>query len=256
MTQENPFVSVIMPCYNAENLLARSIDSVIAQRYQNWELLIIDDCSTDNSTKVIDEYCSKDSRIRHLRTSAQSGSPAEPRNMGIRNARGRYIAFLDSDDLWLPSKLEHQIAVFQNADDAVAVVFSDYEKFSDEANFAQNRVVKAPKKITYQRLLKGNCIGNLTGMFDTSKTGKIFQKQIGHEDYLFWLNCLKAGFLATNTRTVEARYRQVNTSISGNKGDAFKWTWSIYYNELKLGFLKSIYYFSFYAIKGLLKFIK
>lgn len=263
MSEKNPLVSVIMPCYNAECLISHSIDSVISQTYSNWELLVIDDCSKDNSATVVKSYVNKDSRIKYLKTDFPSGSPAEPRNIGIKVAQGRFIAFLDSDDLWLPTKLDNQVKTFITTDESdVAVVFSDYEKFSNGEENYENRIVNAPRLVTYKKLLKGNCIGNLTGLLDTEKVGKIFQKKIGHEDYLFWLSCLKPSvgsktvYKALNTQTVEAKYRQVSTSTSGNKGNAFKWTWNIYYRELRLGLFSSIYHFICYAVKGVLKFIK
>ena len=266
MSENLPLVSVIMPCYNAEKLISHSIESVISQTYNNWELLVIDDCSKDNSAFVIKSYCDKDDRVKYYKTDVPSGSPAEPRNVGIKAAKGRFIAFLDSDDLWFSSKLENQVKTFLSCnDESVAVVFSYYEKFSDEKNNTEQherRVVTSPSLVTYKKLLNGNCIGNLTGILDTEKIGKIYQKKVGHEDYLFWLTCLKPvvssnnTFKAINTNTVEAKYRQVSTSTSGNKGNAFKWTWNIYYNELKLGMLSSIYHFTCYAVKGVLKFIK
>lgn len=262
MVENPPLASVIMPCYNAGNLISQSIESVTSQTYKDWELLIIDDCSQDNSADVVKAYCEKDSRIKYLKTDVSSGTPAEPRNVGIRAARGRFIAFLDSDDLWLPSKLENQISFFQSCkEDSVAVVFSNYGKFSDE-NKNTGRVVRAPLLVSYKKLLNGNCIGNLTGMFDTEKVGKVYQKKIGHEDYLFWLTCLKPsernkdGWKAANTGTIEACYRQTKTSVSSDKITAFKWTWRIYRKELRLNLMVSLYHFCIYAVKGVVKFLR
>ena len=101
----NPQISVITPCYNAESTIRETIDSVLRQTFKDWELLIIDDCSTDNSAEIIREYSSRDSRIKYFKTEEKSGSPSTPRNIGIDNASGEYIAFLDADDVWLPDKL-------------------------------------------------------------------------------------------------------------------------------------------------------
>ena len=126
-----PTVSVIMPTHNDVKYLTRAIDSVISQSFKDWELLVVDDGSTDDTPTVIAEYAKKDSRIRPFRIEKASGSPTKPRNIGIENATGRYIAFLDSDDLWLPTKLEHQMALFEKEDKA-AIVFSYYKVISEE----------------------------------------------------------------------------------------------------------------------------
>ena len=127
----NETVSVIMPVYNAEKYIAFAIDSVLAQSYSNWELLIVDDCSTDLSVSLVSNYVKKDDRVHLFHTDKPSGSPCEPRNIGIRYARGRYIAFLDSDDMWLPNKLEEQLKMFEGG--KIAIVYSNYEKISEEA---------------------------------------------------------------------------------------------------------------------------
>jgi glycosyltransferase involved in cell wall biosynthesis len=246
-------VSIITPCFNAERYIAICIQSVSAQTYFNWEMLIVDDCSTDNSIPIISEYVKKDSRIKLFSTEGQSGSPVLPRNIGIQNARGRYIAFLDSDDVWLPKKLECQIELLNNKDTAVA--FSYYEKISEDGG-RSNRIIFSPDIVTYKRLLKGNCIGNLTAMYDTSKTGKVFFPSIGHEDYALWLDILRMGYIARNTRTVEALYRTRKNSLSTNKLVASRWTWNIYYQYLRLSFLKSLCYFIIYLVKASVKFLK
>lgn len=119
-------VSVIIPCYNSERYIVQSIESVIMQTFQQWEMIIVDDCSTDNSADIIKKYEAKDFRIRYLKTNEPSGSPSIPRNIGIREARGRYIAFLDSDDIWLPKKLEEQLKFIDQPN--VAMVFSNFGK--------------------------------------------------------------------------------------------------------------------------------
>lgn len=249
----NPFFSIIMPCYNGAKYIADSIQSVIAQTYSDWELLIIDDCSTDDSVDIIKQFISKDSRIKLLQTEQPSGSPTLPRNTGIKNAQGRFIAFLDCDDMWLPNKLETQLPMFNN--EKTAVVFSYYEKMDGDGQ-RDNRIIKSPAVVSYSTLLKGNCIGNLTGVYDTEKTGKIYQKNIHHEDYVMWLSILSQGWVATNTKTCEAVYREQKNSVSGNKLQVLSWVWNIYRKELKLSLMKSIYYYMFYIVKASLKFLK
>ena len=174
-----PLVSIITPCYNAAPFISQAIESVLAQSFGDWEMIIVDDCSSDDSLSIIQKYARIDSRIRYLRTDKPSGSPTLPRNMGIKEAKGRYIAFLDSDDIWLPNKLSDQLKVFEKSE--VAIVFSNYEKVSLGGERCGREVI-APCEVDYRLLLKGNCIGCLTAMYDSALTGKIFFKEIGHED--------------------------------------------------------------------------
>jgi glycosyltransferase involved in cell wall biosynthesis len=179
-----PLVSVITSCYNSSNFVSQSIESVINQTYRNWELIIVDDCSTDSSVEIIKNFIRKDNRIKLFLLSKNSGSPVKPRNTGIRNAQGRYIAFLDSDDIWLPTKLEKQLLFFD--DDQTAIVFSYYEKIT-EMGERNNRIIFSPKMVTYKKLLQGDCIGFLSAMYDTQKTGEVTFPEINCEDYAFWL---------------------------------------------------------------------
>lgn len=245
--------SIIMPCHNGSQYLTESIESVLAQTCSDWELIVVDDGSTDNSVDIVRGFVEKDSRIKLFHTERASGSPTEPRNIGIQHATGRYIAFLDCDDVWLPTKLEKQLPLFEH--EKTAVVFSYYEKMTEEGK-RNNRIIKSPDKVSYNFLLQGNCIGNLTGVYDTHKVGKVFQKKIRHEDYVMWLSVLKNGWIAENTNSREAVYREQKGSTSGNKFVVFKWTWNIYRNELKFPVWKSLFYFSCYACRAILKFLK
>ena len=242
-----------MPCHNGSSTLPQAVESVLAQSFADWELLIIDDASADGSTLVAEEYCAMDSRIKLLRTQNPIGKPATPRNVGIEAALGRFIAFLDCDDQWLPEKLEHQLPLFEKADCAAA--FSFYKKM-DAAGNVRPAVVMSPAVVSFEQLLDGNCIGNLTGIYDTAKVGKVYQKEIHHEDYLMWLQVLQKGFVARNTGTVEAYYRESGASVSGSKFKALSWTWDIYRKELGLPFMASLLHFTKYAIKALSKKLK
>lgn len=248
-----PKVSVIMPCHNGAKYIAGAIHSVQNQTFSDWELLVIDDCSTDDSLEIIRRFTEEDRRIRFLQTEQSTGFPSDVRNAGIQAAIGRYIAFLDCDDKWLPTKLENQLPLFE--DENVAVVFSWYKKMDENGSIHQNPV-KSPAFVTYKKLLGGNVIGNLTGIYDSKKVGNVFQKQIHHEDYLMWLEILNKGFSAMNTNTIEALYRESNESISGSKLKAFMWTWQIFHRELQLSFVAAIICFIRYAFKGMLKFWK
>ena len=168
----NGLVSIIMPVFNEENHLSSSISSVLSQTYTNWELLVIDDSSTDRSSQIIADYCSRDARIRLFSTNKPSGSPTLPRNIGLEHSKGRFIAFLDSDDQWMPTKLETQTALFQGHPDAL-IVFSNYKMMDEQGRLYEHPVV-APQITDYRHLLKGNVIGCLTAMYDTRKTGFLY----------------------------------------------------------------------------------
>ena len=250
---ESPLISIITPCYNAEKFIRETIESVIAQTYPNWEMIIVDDCSRDNSAQIINEYLSKDSRIRYFKTDKPSGSPTLPRNLGIQNAKGRYIAFLDADDIYCPNKLENQIKCFSNNN--IGIVFSNYEKIKYDGS-RDNRVIIAPKVITYEKLLESGYIGCCTMMYDSEKTGLMQFKYIGQEDYVFELDILKKGYIAVNTNTVESLYRIVENSRSAKKLEMAKLHWKVLHNIEKLSITRASYYFCHYAIKGVLKFLK
>lgn len=198
-------VSVIIPCYNGARYIAQCIESVRSQTYPHWEILVADDCSTDNSAMIIQEYCSRDSRIRYCKTNSASGSPAIPRNLAIDQAKGRFLTFLDCDDLWLPKKLEEQIVCKQKTN--AAIIFSNYEKMSEDGIRSQ-RIVIAPSEINYRRLYYGNVLGCLTVFIDINITGKFHFEKLHHEDYIAWLELLKRFGPAVNTNTVNACYRE------------------------------------------------
>lgn len=248
-----PLVSVITPCYNAESFISQTIESVLDQSFGNWEMIIVDDCSRDNSPAIIKNYQEKDARIRYLQTDKPSGSPTIPRNIGIEEAKGRYIAFLDSDDVWLPNKLEEQVRVF--VDSEAVIVFSNYEKIDREGKRC-GREITSPSMVDYLLLLKGNCIGCLTAMYDTEKVGKVFFKEMGHEDYCLWLSILRKGNKAQNTNTVTALYRVGGHSISSNKLKTMLWQWDILSNEENLPIYQVVYYFIHYAFRAFGKAMK
>lgn len=248
----NDLVSIIMPCHNGALYLKESIESVQKQTWENWELLIIDDASTDNSCQIVEEYMCNDSRINLFHNEHSTGIPATPRNIGIKAAKGRYIAFIDCDDAWVPNKLQSQLPLFEK--EHVGVVFSNCLKMTSEG-VPMNRLIKFPMVVDYSMLLKGCCIGNIVAVYDSAKVGKVYQKEVHQEDYLMWLNIMSTGVCAMNTNTIGAFYRIHKDSLSGNKLKTIGWQWNILRCELKFSFFKAFYYFFSYAVKGLLKFL-
>lgn len=243
-------VSVVMPVHNSARFLREAIESVLDQTYQNWELLIVDDASKDDSINIAHEYEEKDKRIHVLKNDAPIGIPSAPRNVGITAARGRYVAFLDSDDIWFPRKLEQQIPLL--SEQGTAIAFGNYEKMEEDGR-RRNRVVRAPATASYKSLLNGNVIGNLTGMYDRKQTGTVLMPDRRHEDYVMWLSILKRGFVARNTGTVLGAYRLRSTSVSSQKMLTVRWQWAIYREVEGLSWFSSAYHFMFYAFKAFCK---
>ncbi|MCS0534317.1 MULTISPECIES: glycosyltransferase family 2 protein [Citrobacter] len=242
-------VSIIMPAFNASPYIYESISSVLQQSYQDWHLYVIDDASTDNTVQIVSSF--NDSRITLIRLKTNSGV-ARARNIGIESCKGQYIAFLDSDDFWESNKLSLQVPLLEKGYD---VVCSNYVIFiHDPKNIVGTRY--CPSKISYSRMLRGNCIGNLTGIYNQKKLEKCLQKECGHEDYLMWLELLRRSGSAVCIQQVLARYRVGDNSLSANKLKAACWQWNIYRKQLKMCFLKSSYYWCYYAISALLRSLK
>lgn len=245
-------VSIIMPAYKAEKTISDSIESVLAQTYQNFELIVIDDCSPDNTRDIVNQFATSDNRVKLISKLNNEGVSAA-RNTGLDHAVGDYVAFLDSDDKWKEDKLERQLDIFNKNMD-IDVVYSSYYRFNNDGII---NLVKVPRKLDKKSLLKGNCIGNLTSIYNFKKYPNIRQKKIGHEDYLFWLEMFNSSKDVKGFGIEEplAYYRvaEDGQSISGNKLKAAGWTWKIYREYLQLNLISSLFYFSYYMIKAILK---
>lgn len=238
-------VSVIMPCYNSAEYIYESINSVLNQTYHNLELIIIDDASTDESINIIKSVI--DSRIKLIQLSSNSGAGAS-RNRGIEEATGRFIAFLDSDDLWLPNKLEIQIKDMQENNHVLS--YTHYQRFSKEG---KGKVVTSPTTVTYNELLYCNVIGCLTAVYDAQTLGKQFMPLIRkRQDMGLWLKILLMCDKAHCCPQVLAEYR-TDSGMTQNKVNAAKHQWKFYREELNFSFFKSLQYFIGYAIKGIIR---
>lgn len=244
----NSLVSIITPSYNSEKYIASTIESVLNQTYESWELIIIDDKSPDNANKIIESYSKKDNRIKHIKLLENAG-PANARNKAISEAQGKYIAFLDSDDIWLPQKLEKQISLME--EEGLLLSYSAYHTIDENGTRINTRNVK--EYIDYTDMLKSNHIGNLTGIYKCSELGKVYMDNVGHEDYTLWLKIMKK--IGSTRGIVEplAEYRVFSNSISANKFKAMSWTWNIYRNVVGLNLFSSSYYFLHYVYYSLKK---
>ena len=244
-----PFVSIITPCYNAEKFLTETIESALTQTYENWEMLIVDDASMDNSLKIITQYVEKDSRIKLIKNESNLGS-AKSRNRAIEVAQGEYIAFLDSDDIWLENKLEKQLTLMQNNN--IYLSYSAYYTINDRGDTLSFFPVK--EKINYHDMLKTSTIGTLTTMYNARQLGKFYFETLGHEDYIMKLQILKAISYAEGINEALAKYRIHEQSLSRNKLHAALWQWHIYRKVEKIPLVKSIYYFLHYSYYGFFKY--
>jgi len=246
----NNLVSIITPSYNSSKFIEECVNSVVSQTYTNWELLIVDDCSDDNSKELLLDLEKKDERIRVTFLDNNIGA-AKARNISIRNAKGRYIAFLDSDDIWEKSKLEKQIK-FMEKDD-IAFSFTTYTPISEDGSVSFPEI-KVPSKIDYFAYLKNTIIGCLTVVIDKKKVGDFEMPIIkSSHDMALWLLIMKRGFDAYGLNESLAKYRIVSVSNTANKWHATKDVWAVYRQFEKLSFFNSIWCFLNYAFNAIIK---
>lgn len=242
-------VSIITPCYNSANFIADTITSVIEQRFMDWELIVIDDCSTDDSIRIIQEFVQKDSRVNLVKLSRNSGVSAA-RNSGINVARGRYIAFLDSDDIWHPCKLDRQLSFMKRG--GHVFTFSAYEKVDENGKIFGH--IGVPNRVSYRDLLKTNYIGCLTVMYDSRFFGKVIMPEsTKREDLVTWLQLLKVAEFAYGMNEMLAQYRVHSSQSSSRKLSMARENWRVYREIEGLDLLNSIYCFINYSARGFLR---
>lgn len=241
-----------MPSYNSEKYISQAIESVLSQTYKIWELIIVDDCSSDNSVKIVESYCERDNRIKLIKLNSRTG-PANARNIGIERAQGRYISFLDADDLWLPDKLEKQIIFMQ--ENNLAFTYCSYYLIDENGNYLDEFIVE--HTINYKSMLKKCSVSTITAIYDVERIGKVYMPNIPiGEDYALWLRILKKIKLAKGIITPLACCRLLKKSASSNKFRVAKYRWRVYREFEQLSFFKSCYYFVHYAYNGFVKYGK
>ena len=245
-------VSIITPMYNSEKFIDSTIQSVQSQTYQNWEMIIVDDASTDRSIEIVKKIMSNEPRLQ-LKQLVDNLGPAHTRNNGIKLAKGRFLAFLDSDDLWHKDKLEKQIKFMQKNE--YAFTFTGYEKIDEKGKKIGN-ILPFKDQVTYHDLLKSNHIGCLTAMIDLKILGyKMYMPDIKkRQDQGLWLEILKEIDKAYCLYEILGQYRIREGSISVNKIDNLKYQWKLYRNIEKINIVKSFYYMTFYAFYGMKKY--
>jgi len=244
-----PLVSVIMPCYNAAPFVAEAIESVRAQTWDRWELIVIDDASTDTSRETIASICAIDPRVSLIDMPQRSG-PGPARNAGVASAKGRYIAFLDADDLWHREKLLRQIPWMQECGHVLS--FTAYMRRNERTGV--ETFIGAPAEVQRESLVKSNVIACSTAVYDRSYFGLRQQANLPmRQDYAFWLNLLEDGRRAVGLREPLMTYRLRPDSLSGSKIRAAIATWHLYRRHLGLGLLPALWFFSHYAFFGLMR---
>ena len=243
-------VSIVTPVYNSEKFISDTIESVQDQTYKNWELLLVDDCSKDASAEIIESYRKDDERIKYIKLEKNSGA-AVSRNVGIKNAKGRFIAFVDSDDLWEPKKLEVQMKFMLKK--KIGFSFTSY-RYMREDGTRTNKVAKAPEKIDYNGLLKNTIIGCSTVVIDRDIIGNFDMPLVRRgQDTATWLKLLRDVDYAYGIGDSLVNYRLVGDSISSNKIKALRRTWNTYRNVENLSLGKSAYVFCFYVFNAIKK---
>lgn len=247
-----PLVSIIMPAYNAEKYIKQAIVSVQKQRYENWELLICDDCSKDSTIDIVNEQIELDSRIKLFVLEKNSGA-AVARNTSIKHATGNFIAFLDSDDTWEKEKLEIQIKFMEENDCVFSCTY--YNKI-DSTGAKLNKTVKYKKEADFNYLLK-SCPGNSTVIYNTKELGKFYISNIKkRNDYLMWFSVIRKANILKCVPIVLSSHRINDQGLSNDKKSLVKYHWYIYRNELELSFVKSGYLCVYWIVTGLLRYFK
>lgn len=246
-------VSIITPAYNCEEYIAEAIESVLSQTYKNWEMIIVNDMSNDETWRIIKEYQQRDVRIKGISLFQNSGA-AVARNTALDKAKGRFIAFLDADDRWKPDKLQVQIEFMVKNN--YGFTFSEYEYIRVHEN-EKKRVFKIPNKLNYSQALKNTTIGCLTVVVDRMLVGDFRMPLVRRgQDHLTWVMLLKNGIIAYGIHKNLAEYRRVRGSLSRNKVKALKRQWHNYRQVLNMPLLLCIYYYVCYIFYNIVKYVK
>lgn len=244
-------VSVIMPVYNAEKYLGEAVTSVLNQTYRNLELIIIDDCSKDKSLKIAHSYAQNDARVRVIIGETNQGV-ARVRNRGIQEARGEYIALLDSDDVWREDKLERQVRLIETR--CAQIAYCSYDFIDEKGNsIAKSFIV--PEETDFDKMLTRSVISCSTALIEAGLLkAHPFRGEYYHEDYVLWMELLKIPVKAVGDTEALMHYRQVKGSRSNNKWNAAKKRWKIYRTVLGMNIFQAGKVFVKYAVAGVIKY--
>ncbi len=246
-----PEISIITPCYNSSKFLQETIKSVLNQTFTDWEWLITDDCSLDNSVEILENQ--NDSRIKIFKTE-KNGGAGHARNISLENTTGRFITFLDADDFWEPNFLEEMVSFMKKENAELA--YSNYAR-CDENLVPKIEDFKADKEVTFNNLLKTCRLSLLSSMYDSQRVGKeFFPEGSKREDHVMWLNLLKKIPMGKPLPKTMAKYRMHESSISRKKTNIMKDQYLVYKDYMKFSTLKSWYYTANWALNGFMKYSK
>ena len=243
-------VSIVTPAFRAASTIEATIRSVIDQSYPHWEMLIADDCSPDDTRDVVARWSERDPRVR-LIAMPRNGGPAAARNGAIAAAQGRWLAFLDADDLWLPKKLETQLAFHRGA--GAKISFTAFRRIAADGS-GEGHLIRVPSTLDYRGLLANTAIATSTVIVDRDATGPVVMKKTYYDDFACWLDILRPGGVAVGLNEDLMRYRVMAASVSRNKRNSAYQVWLAYRRMEKLGLLSSMRYFAAYALRGLRKY--
>lgn len=248
--RDERLVSIIVPAYKAGAFIEATIASVQAQTWPHWEMLIADDCSPDDTRERVARQAALDPRVR-LIALERNGGPAAARNAALAQARGRWIAFLDSDDLWLPAKLERSLDHARAT--GAALVFTGFRRINADAN-QTGHYIGVPRTLSYRQLLGHTAIATSTVLIDREVAGDIRMQRVYYDDFVCWLGILRPGRLAQGLDEDLMRYRVMQGSVSRNKGTSARQVWRIYRDTLGLSAPVAAFHFVRYALHALLKY--
>ena len=247
----NYLVSIITPSYNSAKFIAQTIQSVQNQTYQNWEMIIVDDGSSDETEKIVQEICQDEKRIQFYKLAENSG-PAVARNTAIEKATGNYMTFIDADDIWFPTFIENSIKTIQET--GISFVFSSYKRTNENLEFVFSDFI-VPHKVSYSDILKSNSISCLTAFLDVKKLGKKYMPLIRkRQDMGLWLKYLKEIPYAHGILETQAIYRIRENSLSRKKSDLIKYQWQFYRKVEQLNAFQSAYYMLHWMYRGFMKY--
>ncbi|WP_445711768.1 glycosyltransferase family 2 protein [Flavobacterium sp.] len=244
-------VSIITPTFNSANFIEETIKSVQSQTYTDWEMIIVDDGSTDTTARIIELLSKTDNRIHFYKLEKNSG-PAVARNMGIEKAKGKFMTFIDADDIWFPDFIKKSIDVIKQTN--IPFVFSSYKRANEKLEFVYSDFI-VPNKVTYTDILKSNSISCLTAFVDIKTLGKKRMPLIRkRQDMGLWLQYLKITPFAYGIQETQAIYRIRKNSLSRKKSDLIKYQWQFYREVEKLNIIQSSYYMLHWMYRGFMKY--
>lgn len=248
----NPTVSVVIPVYNAESFIAETVESVLRQTFADFEIVIVDDASTDGTRGILTQIAKRNAHVRIVHNKTNLGV-SKSRNRGIALSRGKYIALLDSDDLWVPDKLQRQVELIEASD--ADIVYCSYGMIDENGVRRYNDFI-VPESIDFTGMLARSVMSCSTVLVRSEVFLKYdFDGSIVHEDYVLWLQLLSAGYRAIGDTKVLAQYRVRATSRSGNKLRSAWNRWLVYRHTLEFNFFRSLYWFTRYSLAGIKKYL-